>query len=122
MMGCSEPNRIPIRRCGICGLTYHQHQKYAKCANCGEPTEVMCVLANTLDGFRSPTTTESDALVADILAEQLQADLAAGAAAEAAKEANERRIRAATAALRYDLDHWDEVDPATWGPAAELGG
>lgn len=110
-MTCDSHNKHPRRRCTICGVDWTTNEYFKTCPVCGEDTQPMC------DDDPSPTWSESKRLEAELVAERNEQrrleDEAAKVQAKIDAVARERTIRAATAALNYDLDRWMRYDPTT---------
>jgi hypothetical protein len=103
---CAERDKHPTNRCLYDNINWAPDPRWKTCPACGEDCELVCIDRD--DPVLN--TAQSTALQAQIEQER-QDEL------DAASAQLERRISAATAALRHDFDHWMEADPADWVPA-----
>lgn len=112
-MTCENPEHQPIRRCATCNLTYAADNAFKRCAQCGQETQALCVLPDTLEDHRPPTKEESLALQSSIYREKAATNLAAQQRETMEQEADrlaaERTVAGAVASLHYDLDRWLSV-------------
>ena len=98
-----------VRRCA-CGAVWNPHTDFAICERCGSDVEI-CTLYREAPEEEAPTHIESLRYRATLRAQRAQES--AREQAEHAAEI-EPLIRAATAALDYDLDHWLTPEGEAW--------
>jgi hypothetical protein len=94
---------VNVRRCSLCSLTYHVHDDFKQCAQCGEDTDVIS------SDTENPSLKQSRALASRLRGERYARASDEAERAEALvkeqTEADERAARAGAAAIHYDADN-----------------
>lgn len=107
-----------VRRCSNCAINWAPYPEFKVCEKCGEGTSDMLLEPSTSSGEHAPSRNDSLRY-----RDHLRSSRAAEAAAEQAAREEQLApiISAATAYLRYEIDHWTSEEGAAWAEAEAAG-